>query len=349
MQLLIADLWGADGHSQIVMPGDNGDWSSYDNFLTALFNAIHDNDMVPYLDLEIWNEPDLNDTFWQRDQVQYLEMWGRGYYKLRAAFPNNKIIGPCSSSNPSPNNTWLENYLQYIKSNGSIPDYYCWHLELNSGDDLEYTLPVWDALLSKYSLPQKPIICNEYAIQSKQQPGGSTWWISRLERYGVRGLRGNWAVNGSYDYFAGLLGKPGAGTSSYNPNQAGYWNNGEYNVYKYYNLNMTGNQMQTVGSPDGLFDVYATAGTTENSVKMICGSRLTAGTWNILVTGLDTVGLPSSGTITIQAYQFNYAGGAFGNVPYPVDQGTTPHSYSNNELLIYVSPNQTTSYAFEFV
>ena len=349
MQLLIADLWGADGHSQIVMPGDNGDWLSYDNFLTALFNAIHDNNMVPYLDLEIWNEPDLNDTFWQRDQTQYLEMWGRGYYKLRAAFPNNKIIGPCSSSNPASNNTWLENYLQYIKSNGSIPDYYCWHLELNSGDDLEYTLPAWDALLSKYSLPQKPIICNEYAIQSEQQPGGSTWWISRLERYDVRGLRGNWAVNGSYDYFAGLLGKPGANTSSYNATQAGYWNNGEYNVYKYYNLNMTGNRVQTVGSADGLFDVYATVGTTENSVKMICGSRLTAGTWDILMTGLDTIGLPSSGTITLQAYQFNYAGGAFGNVPYPVDQGTTPHSYSNNELLFYVSPNQTTSYAFEFV
>jgi hypothetical protein len=112
---------------------------------------------------------------------------------------------------------------------------------------------------------------------------------------------------------------------------------------------MTGNRVQTIGSPDGLFDVYATAGTTENSVKMICGSRLTAGTWDILVTGLDKVGLPSSGTITIQAYQFNYAGGSMGNVPAPVNQGTYPHPYSNNELVFYVSPNETRSYAFEFV
>lgn len=286
--------------------------------------------------------------FWQRDQNQYLQMWGRGFYRLRSAFPNNKIIGPCSSSNPYSTNTWLENYLSFIKTNGSIPDYYCWHLELNSGDDLQTTLPAWNALLSKYGLPQRPIICNEYATQSEQQPGGTTWWISRLERYGIRGLRGNWAQYGSYDWMAGLLGKPGTVTS-YNPTGTGYWNNGEYNVYKYYYKNMTGNRIQTVGSPDGLFDIYATAGTTRNSVKMICGSRLTAGTWDIKVTGLDKVGLPSSGTITIQAYQFNYAGGAYGNVPKPVDQKTYPHPYSNNELVFYVSPNQTTSYAFEFV
>ena len=82
---------------------------------------------------------------------------------------------------------------------------------------------------------------------------------------------------------------------------------------------------------------------------MICGSRLTAGLWDILVTGLDAVGLPSSGKITIQAYQFNYAGGAYGNVPHPVNQGTYSHSYSNNELLFDAGPNTTTSYAFEFV
>jgi hypothetical protein len=348
MQVILSDLWGADGNSKIAMPGDNSDWNSYDNFLTALIKAINDNSMSSYLDLEIWNEPDLTDVFWQRDQTQYLQMWGRGYHKLRAAFPKNSIIGPSSSNNPSSSNTWLKNYLSFIKSNGSAPDYYSWHLE-RSGDDLEYTLPAWNTLLSNYGLSQKSIICNEYAIQTEQQPGGSTWWISRLERYGVRGLRGNWAANGSYDYFAGLLGKPGAGTSSYKATQAGYWNNGEYNVYKYYNLNMTGNRVQTVGSPDGLFDIYATAGTTANSVKMICGSRLTAGLWDILVTGLDAVGLPSSGKITIQAYQFNYAGGSYGNVPHPVNQGTYSHSYSNNELLFDVGPNTTTSYAFEFV
>ena len=348
MQLLIADIWGADGHAKIAMPGDNGDWSSYDDFLTTLFGAINNNNMATDLDLEPWNEPDLDDVFWQRNQTQYLDMWGRGYPKLRAAFPNNKIIGPCSSSNPYANNTWLENYLQFIKTNGSIPDYYCWHLELQSGDDLEYTLPAWDALLAKYDLPERPIICNEYAIQSEQQPAGATWWISRLERYNVRGLRGNWLANGSYDYFAGLLGKPNAGTPVYSATQAGYWNNGEYNVYKYYNLNMTGNRVRTIGSLDGLFDIYSTIDNSKNAVTMIAGTRLAAGTWDVLVTGLHKIGLPSSGNVDVQTYEFDYTGGVFGNVPYPIDLGIHSHSYSNNKLVLGVSLSQNVSYAFEF-
>lgn len=352
MQLLIADIWGADGSAKIAMPGDNGDWTSYDNFLTALINAINSNSMTAGLDLEIWNEPDLSGVFWQRDQAQYLQMWGRGYARLRAAFPNNAITGPCASSSPSSTNTWYETYLQFIKSNNTIPDSYCWHLEAGTGDgdDIQITLPAFNALLAKYALPTKPIILNEYGVKSEQQPGGSSWYISRLERYGVRGLRGNWGSNGAlHDYFASLLGKPNAGTSSYSLTQAGYWGNGEYNVYKYYYLNMTGQRVQTIGSPDRLFDIYATKGTAANSVKMLCGSRLAAGSWDILVTGLSSVGLPTSGSVTIHSYQFNYAGGEFGNVPAPVDQGTYTHTYTNDQLVFYVSPNTTTAYAFEFV
>ena len=347
MQLLIADVWGADGHDQIAMPGDHSDWSSYDDFLTTLFSAINDNEMATALDLEPWNEPDLEDVFWQRNQTQYLDMWGRGFPRFRAAFPNNKIIGPCSSSNPSSDNKWLENYLQFIKTNNSVPDYYCWHLELESGDDLEQTIPAWNKLLEKYALPQRPIICNEYAIQREQQPAGATWWISRLERYNVRGLRGNWLANGSYDYFAGLLGKPNAGTLAYNATQAGYWNNGEYNVYKYYNLNMTGSRAQTTASPDGLFDVYSTVDSANNNVKILAGSRLEVGTWDILVSGLQNIGLPPCGSVSIQTYKFDYAGCVFGDVPQPVDLGVHTRSYCSHELVISVTLPQNTSYAFE--
>ncbi|KAH7134537.1 hypothetical protein B0J13DRAFT_528640 [Dactylonectria estremocensis] len=68
---------------------------------------------------------------------------------------------------------------------------------------------------------------------------------------------------------------------------------------------------------------------------MLCGSRLTSGTWDIRVTGLDAIGLPSAGTITIQAYQFNYVNGRFGNVAAPLNQGTYPHTYTGNELVFY--------------
>lgn len=347
----MADLWGADGTAGIEMPGDNGNWTSYDNFLTALFTQIKNNNMIPGLDYEIWNEPD-GGIFWTRDEAQFLQMWGRTYPKVRNALPNTPVMGPCTAGQPSTGNSWYQSYYPFVRSNNSVPDVYCWHEE-SGGDDVATDIQNHKSAIAQYGLPTKPININEYAVAGEQVPGSAAWYISRLERYNVTGLRGNWASHYSlHDYFGNLLGKPGATENCQATScetSSGYWGNGEYNVYKYYNLNMTGSRVQTIGSPDGKFDIYATRnGAAANSVKMLCGSRLTDGTWDILVTGLDAVGLPPSGTITIHSYQFNYGKGEFDNVRV-VDQGTYPHSYSNNQLVFYVSPNTTTGYAFEFV
>jgi hypothetical protein len=82
---LIHDLWGADGtqNSSAPYPGDDGDWTSWDNYLTRLFSDIKSNSMTGGLIIDIWNEPDLS-AFWNREQSQYLEMWGRTYYKFRS-------------------------------------------------------------------------------------------------------------------------------------------------------------------------------------------------------------------------------------------------------------------------
>jgi hypothetical protein len=172
-----------------------------------------------------------------------------------------------------------------VKSNNSIPDILIWHLEgnpSNAVDDLETDIPALEALLNKYKTPLKPLIVNEYGLTREQNPSAAAWYISWFERYSVRGLRGNWAsVLTLHNYFTDLLGKLNAGTSLYSATQAGYWGNGEFNVYKYYGTNMTGHCVQTTGSADRLFDVYATRGTTANLVKMLCGSRLASGLWNI--------------------------------------------------------------------
>lgn len=36
------------------------------------------------LSIDIWNEPD-GANFWNRDETQYLQMWGRTYHRLRYA------------------------------------------------------------------------------------------------------------------------------------------------------------------------------------------------------------------------------------------------------------------------
>ncbi len=58
--LLPHDLWGADGvtASTSVYPCDNGDCTTYRNFLNLLIGDLKSNGMTKNLHIDIWNEPD---------------------------------------------------------------------------------------------------------------------------------------------------------------------------------------------------------------------------------------------------------------------------------------------------
>lgn len=57
VQLLPHDIWGTDhANSSTVWPGDNGDWTDYDNFLNRLLSDLKANNMLAGLDYDIWNE-----------------------------------------------------------------------------------------------------------------------------------------------------------------------------------------------------------------------------------------------------------------------------------------------------
>lgn len=67
------------------------------------------------------------------------------------------------------------------------------------------------------------LVIDEYGTVAEEVPGGSAWWISRLERYNMYGLRGNWASGAQlHDFLAGLLGK----TDVTSATGAGYYPNG---------------------------------------------------------------------------------------------------------------------------
>jgi hypothetical protein len=56
-QILPHDVWGTDhANSSTVWPGDNGDWTDYDNFLDHLITDLKSNNMLDGLDFDIWNE-----------------------------------------------------------------------------------------------------------------------------------------------------------------------------------------------------------------------------------------------------------------------------------------------------
>jgi hypothetical protein len=84
---LIHDLWGADGtqNSTAPYPGDDGDWTSWDDYLTTWIGDMNTHDATDGLSVDLWNEPDLT-FFWNAPQEQYLEMWGRTYHRLRSVF-----------------------------------------------------------------------------------------------------------------------------------------------------------------------------------------------------------------------------------------------------------------------
>nr|UYL90302.1 glycoside hydrolase 5 [Talaromyces funiculosus] len=348
---LIHDLWGADGsqNSSAPYPGDNGDWTSWDNYLTRLFSDIKSNSMTGGLIIDIWNEPD-GSAFWNREQSQYLEMWGRTYYKFRAEFGTEVLLsGPASAGEPLATNTWWKAWASYVASNDSIPDQYAWHMEGGGGDLLsaQAGLQHW---LSTYDLPSKPININEYAIFSEQVPAGSAWWIAQLERINAHGLRGNWLSGYAlHDFMASLVSKPDA-TSDYSATATGYFTNGDYQVYKYYYQNMTGYRVGTTPSTDLKLDAYATVG-TDGYARVLVGVRIEEGTWELQLNDLTALGLPSSGTLNVHTWGFpvNSADTHYGEVDAPKDLGWYGHAYSGGTVTFPVyQVDTTTAYAFEF-
>jgi hypothetical protein len=80
--LLVHDLWGADGGSISTFPGDDGNWTRTDEFLSQLASDLRKNNMLDGLVLDLWNEPD-GSNFWDRPWDQYLAYWERSYNFFR--------------------------------------------------------------------------------------------------------------------------------------------------------------------------------------------------------------------------------------------------------------------------
>ncbi|KAJ4482405.1 glycoside hydrolase family 39 protein [Lentinula aciculospora] len=308
--LLLNDLWGTDGTQPAgsVLPGDDGDWDNYDS--VNVIAGINSNSMFTGLAVDLWNEPDAGTLFWNGNQGQWLTMWSRGYDAFRASLVSTvELFGPTLAGAPETTNTWWTTFLAQIFGDGTVPDAYVWHLEGSTADvndNLQTNIPILDSMLSSHGLATKPIQC----------PGGSAWWISRLERFNDPGLRRNW-LSGTelHDFLA------------------------NYQVYQYYNQMMTGHRVVTTGSIGRLMDSYATVGTDQ--VRILVGGRqVTASDCS-----LSSVGLPTSGTLDINTFQFSFTGG---NVGAPTNLGVVAHTYTGNSVSFPIFQTDTTTWAFEF-
>jgi len=167
---------------------------------------------------------------------------------------------PSTAFEPSEtgSSTWWNTYLDYVKPNNVAPDIYSWH-EL-PGDPVVDVDVVRSKLSARSLTTSRPFEVNEYAQRAEQNPGRGAWYISRLERAGVDGLRADWGDSNLHDLQAGLLTKNAAGQ---------YLPKGEWFLYRYY-----GSQTGSVVSltPGTNTDGVATKDNTARNAKILLGS-----------------------------------------------------------------------------
>ncbi|CBX99018.1 hypothetical protein IAQ61_000845 [Plenodomus lingam] len=333
--LLVHDMWGADGSSIPLFPGDNGNWTETDNFLAQVVKDLQEFNLLDNLVIDIWNEPDIT-PFWNRSFEQYLEYYVRAHKFFKQALPQTQISGPSMAAAPSLRDTKWQSWLRSVAGNDTVPDIYSWHQIGTGSRQPDTTVPDFNTLKAVHSLPDLPIDVNEYAAKDEQNPGTSVYYIAQLERHNIRGLRANWgSTTALHDGLADLVVKDASGS---------YFPNGEWQLYKYY-ASMEGNRLATTAATDRRFDVFATR--SGNGVKIIAGTRNNQGQYEIRVSGLADIGLPESGTISIRTLRFDWAGDA-GEVGPPQDLGASDITYTGGAATIPFNPaTSSTAYAFE--
>ncbi|MBX7554356.1 RICIN domain-containing protein [Streptomyces sp. NPDC004232] len=316
--LLPHDLWGADGTTSQDWPGDNGDWTKFDNFVTQLINDVKANHMT--VEWDLWNEPD-GRGFWAPSQSQYLQMWSRFYARVRAAFPGQLIVGPSMAGQPTSSNTWWTTYLNYVKAHNVAPDIYSWHDE--PADPVPGVAGANSTLDAAGLTNTRPYQINEYAALSQQNPGGGAWFIGRLERAGADGLRGNWASGTNlHDDEANLLTKNSSGQ---------YLPLGEWFMYRYYG-SQTGNIVNL--TPGTNTDGLATKDNTAKNAKILLGSNGNTGNLTVNLTGLNTTSVVESGKVRAVVQRVPYNGGAAVTGPETISDTTL--SVSNNAASVNI-------------
>jgi len=336
--LLPHDLWGADGYAITRFPGDNGDWSDYDAFLTRVISDVRAAGIT--VEWDIWNEPNLN-LFWNRPQAQYFELWRRTYVRLRAEMPGTVLVGPSFAGVPTTTGTWWGQYLDYVKSTNTVPDIFSWHSL--PGDPVANVAAANTTLNSRGIAHPRPYQINEYGSTTEQNPGDGSWYIARLERAGAEGLRANWASTGNlHNDLANLLVRNSAGQ---------HLPKGEWWVYRFYG-SQTG-QIVSV-TPSAAYDAFTTK--TTGQAKVLVGGGGTTGNIAVDLQRLDTTsGIVQNNQVRVVAQRIPYNGGGAVQGPVTIQNSVVtlsgnattinlPHTNADDTFTLTLLPPSDTSF-----
>jgi len=330
--LLPHDLWGADGYPITRFPGDNGDWTDYDAFLTRVIADVRATGVAVQWD--IWNEPNLG-LFWNRPQAQYFELWRRSYQRIRAEFPGHLIVGPSCACVPTTTGAWWGQYLDYVRATNVIPDIFSWH---SLPGDPVANVAAANTTLNARGIPHpRPYQINEYGAPDEQNPGDGSWYIARLERAGTDGLRANWASTGNlHNDLGNLLVRNAAGQ---------HLPKGEWWVYRFY-----GAQTGLISSvtPSPAYDAFATKAT--GVARILVGGGGTTGNVAVNLQRLDTTsGIVQNNQVRVVAQRIPHNGGAAVQGPITVQNAVVtlsgnattvnlPHTNADDTFTITLQP-----------
>jgi len=218
---------------------------------------------------EIWNEPD---GTWKSTSVTFNDLWQQSYAQLRQLDPTIKITGPSTSYY---NQSFIQNFLSYCKTNDCLPDIVGWH-EL-SGGNVTGNIQNYRNLEKTLGIGPLPITINEYSggahLTVEGQPGASASLIAKFERLGVES-----ACISFWD--VGHPGRLGSLLATNTDPNGGWW------FYKWYG-DMTGDMVATTppnAADAAALDGFANLDATGKTASVLFGG-VNDGTVQITIKG----------------------------------------------------------------
>lgn len=268
--IVTSDLWGANGvdiKPTDPYPGDNGDWSNYERFVTQVIADVHAAGMRPdQVQLEIWNEPDYGAVYWPRPKSQYEEMWRRGVRLIRQLEPQARIEGPTFTRITVTETSWhMDEWLDMVVASDTAPNILSWH-DLIPGRDPVVQAKLARDLLAARGLAGVQLEINEYPASNGLDAGYNSWYVARMERaeidYGVLAIYGACCM---YPELDGLLLSKGDQLVR----TARWW------VYQRY-ASITGQLVQS--TPSNTIDSVAGLDRAARQARILLGNKLGDGT-----------------------------------------------------------------------
>jgi hypothetical protein len=190
--------FGADIHavlgdgfkdSGVGWPGDNNDWTLWENYVENLVSeALLSGYNVAW---DIWNEANV-ENYWNpagtavEKKLRFFETWKRAWLMIKALDPNAIIVGPGNSAYLSmPNRLFsVEEFLIFARDNGVLPDILSWHVW-----DEDTIIPDTNrarTFIADNNINIEKISISEYGGRSQHtMPGVFVWYFANLEQAGV--------------------------------------------------------------------------------------------------------------------------------------------------------------------